>query len=130
MIALAALRQPTSPSIAYTHVTTPANDLSGELAAFALDCLEPAAFVLDRDMRIQFASASARRLLEGGRLIVRHGQLSSLRDREAPMLRRLVKQCAEGSGAVAGQMTFHRLGDEDGALCLAVVAARRMGGCE
>ena len=129
MIALSALRQPTSPSVAYARAAVPAADLSGELAAFALDCLEAAVFVLDRDMRIQFTSASARRLLDDGRLLVRHGQLVSPHDREAPMLRRLVKQCAEAGSSATAQMTFHRLGDEDNALCLAVVAARPMGGC-
>lgn len=129
MIALGALRQPTSP-YAYTRAEIPAHDLSADLAAFALDCLEAAVFVLDRDLRIQFASASARRLMDEKRLVVRHGQLGSPHDREAPVLRRLIKQCAEGNGAVAGQMTFHRLGDDDNALCLAMVAARRMGACE
>ena len=129
MIALAALRQPTSP-YAYSRAEMPTHDLSADLAAFALDCLEAAVFVLDRDMRIQFASASARRLLDERRLVVRHGQLGSPHDREAAVLRRLVKHCAAGTMASPDQMTFHRLRDEDSALCLAMVAARRMGACE
>jgi DNA-binding CsgD family transcriptional regulator len=130
MIALATHRQSTSLSISRAGAAVPTNAIASDLAAFALDCLEAAVFVLDRDMRVQFASAAARRLMEEGRLVVRNGQLGSPLDRETPALRRLIRQCVEVPTIAAGQMTFHRLGDDDNALCLAVVATRRMGGCE
>lgn len=130
MIALAAHRHPTSLSIARAGTTMPMDGITSDLAAFALDCLEAAVFVLDRDMHIQFASAAARRLMEEGRLVARNGQLGSPHDRETPALRRLIRQCIEVTPIAAGQMTFQRLGDDDNALCLAVVATRRMAGCE
>ncbi len=101
--------------------------MTGQFASFALDCLEAAVFVLDGDLHIQFASAAARRLLEEGRLSDRNGQLCSPINGEAATLRRVVRQCVELSSIGPSQMTFHRLGDIEDALCLAVVAARRPG---
>ena len=122
MITLAAHRHPAAPP-----ESTEPTAVTGQFASFALDCLETAVFVLDRDLRIQFASAAARRLLEEGRLSDRNGQLCSPIDGETATLRRVVRQCVELSSIGPSQMTFHRLGDIEDALCLAVVAARRPG---
>lgn len=126
MIALAAHRHPTAPPTVqpdFSELTA----VTSQFASFALDCLEAAVFVLDRDTRIQFTSAAARRLLEEGRLSIRNGQLCSAIGGETATLRRLVRQCVEVSSIGPSQMTFHRLGDVEDALCLAVVAARRPG---
>lgn len=125
MIALAAHRRPTSPPIFQDNAGALRSAATGDFAAFALDCLETAVFVLDREARIKFASAAARRLLEDGRLSVRNGQLGSPVDGETPVLRRLVRQCVEVASFGPAQMTFHRLGDVENTLCLAVVVARK-----
>jgi DNA-binding CsgD family transcriptional regulator len=98
---------------------------TGEFAAFALDCLEAAVFVVDSDTHIKFASAAAQRLLKENRLRLRNGKLCSPFDGETTALRRLVQQCVDATASGPTQMTFHRLGDDENVLCLAVVAARR-----
>ena len=123
MIALAAHSRPfISPDVGELMTT-----VAGQFASFALDCLETAVFVLDGDSRVRFTSAAARRLLEDGRLHLRNGQLGSPIIGETTALRRLVEQCLDVSSAGPAQMTFHRLGDVEDPLCLAVVAARRPG---
>ena len=126
MITLAAHRHPAAPPTVQPESSEP-TAVTDQFASFALDCLETAVFVLDRDLRIQFASAAAKRLLEEGRLSDRNGQLCSPIDGETAVLRRVVRQCVELSSIGPSQMTFHRLGDVEDALCLAVVAARRPG---
>jgi DNA-binding CsgD family transcriptional regulator len=123
MIALAAH----SRSVASPDAGELMASVADQFASFALDCVETAVFVLDSDSRIHFANAAARRLLEDGRLSIRNGQLCSLIVGETTALRRLVNQCLEVSSIGPAQMTFHRLGDVEEPLCLAVVAARRPG---
>ena len=123
MIALAARSRPVASPDARELMVSVAD----QFASFALDCVETAVFVLDSDSRIHFANAAARRLLEDGRLSIRNGQLCSLIVGETAALRRLVNQCLEVTSIGPAQMTFHRLGDVEEALCLAVVAARRPG---
>jgi DNA-binding CsgD family transcriptional regulator len=123
MIALAAHSRPVaSPDIGELMTA-----VTGEFASFALDCLETAVFVLDSDSRIHFTSAAARRLLEDGRLYVRNGQLFSPIVGETTALRHLINHCVDVSPVGPARMTFHRLGDVENALCLAVVATRRSG---
>ena len=123
MIALAAHSRPAAAPDAGELITA----VASQFASLALDFLETAVFVLDSDARIHFANASARRLLEDGRLSIRNGQLFSPVVGETTALRRLVNQCLEVSSIAPAQMTFHRLGDVEDALCLAIVAARRPG---
>ena len=123
MIALAAHSRPVASPDARELMVSVAD----QFASFALDCVETAVFVLDSESRIHFANAAARRLLEDGRLSIRNGQLCSLIVGETAALRRLVNQCLEVTSIGPAQMTFHRLGDVEEALCLAVVAARRPG---
>jgi DNA-binding CsgD family transcriptional regulator len=127
MIALASHCRPTALTTVQPESSELMTAVTGQFATFALDCLETAVFVLDRDARILFTSASARRLLEEGRLYVRNGQLCSPINGETATLRRVVRQCVEVSSIGPSQMAFHRLGDVEDALCLAVVAARRPG---
>ena len=124
MIALAAHRHPISPSNIDPGTSTLITALGGQFAALALDYLETGVLVLDANLRIHFASAAARRLLETGRLCARNGLLSSPVDAEAIRLRRIVKQYAETASAGSIQMTFHRLGEVDDVLCLGFVAVR------
>ena len=121
MIALAAHRRPTSPANIEPDTTALVTALGGQFAALALDYLETGVLVLDGNLRIHFASAAARRLLETGRLCARNGLLSSPEDSEATRLRRIVKQCTEAASAGPVQMTFHRLGEVDDVLCLGLV---------
>jgi DNA-binding CsgD family transcriptional regulator len=127
MIALAAHRRPISPSNTEPATSALVTVLGGQFAALALDYLETGVLVLDGTLRIQFASAPARRLLETGRLCARNGLLSSPEDSEAARLRRIVKQCTEAASAGPVQMTFHRLGEVDDVLCLGIVAVRVSG---
>ena len=124
MIALAAHRHPISPSNIDPGTSALVTALGGQFAALALDYLETGVLVLDANLRIHFASAAARRLLETGRLCARNGLLSSPVDAEAIRLRRIVKQYAEAASAGSIQMTFHRLGEVDDVLCLGFVAVR------
>jgi DNA-binding CsgD family transcriptional regulator len=102
---------------------------AGQFAALALDYIETAVFVLDADSHIHFASATAKRMLETGRLCARNGVLSAPVCAETLALRRVVKQCAEAAASSSVPMTFCRLGDVDDALCLGVVVAREPEGC-
>jgi DNA-binding CsgD family transcriptional regulator len=102
--------------------------VTGQFAALALDYLETCVFVLDADSRIHFANAAAKRLFENGRLSTRNGLLSSPDGAEITALRRIVKQCVEASASGPAAMTFHRLGDGEDALCLALVAVRQAAG--
>jgi DNA-binding CsgD family transcriptional regulator len=129
MIVLAAHRRSTLPTIdprSSEFLTA----VAGQFAALALDYLETAVFVLDGDSRIQFANAAAKRLFDTGRLSARNGLLSSPDSAEITALRRLVKQCVEGAVSSPAQMCFHRLGDADSALCLALVAVRQPAGAK
>jgi len=123
MIALAAHSRP----IASPDMGELMTAVTSEFASFALDCLETAVFVLDSDSRIHFTSAAARRLLEDGRLYMRSGQLFSPIVGETTALRHLVNQSVDVSSHAPAQMTFHRLGDVENPLCLAVVAINRSG---
>ena len=127
MIALAANRRPILPSNFAPDTSALVTVLGGQFAALALDYLETGVLVLDGNLRIHFASAAARRLLETGRLCARNGLLSSPVDAEAARLRRIVKQYTEAASAGSIQMTFHRLGEVDDVLCLGFVAARASG---
>jgi DNA-binding CsgD family transcriptional regulator len=122
MIALTAYRRPVSPSSSEPNTSALVTALGGQFAALALDYLETGVLVLDCSLRIHFASAAAKRLLETGRLCARNGLLSSPEDSEATRLRRIVKQCTEAASAGPVQMTFHRLAEVDDVLCLALVA--------
>jgi DNA-binding CsgD family transcriptional regulator len=123
MIALAAHSRPIVSPDAGELMTA----VASQFASFALDCLETAVFVLDGDSRVHFTSAAAKRLLDDDRLSIRNGQLGSPIIGETAALRQLVNQCVQVSSIGPAQMTFHRLGDVEEALCLAVVAIRRPG---
>lgn len=95
--------------------------LGDQFAALALDHLGTGVLVTDGTLRLHFASAAARRLLESGRLCVRSGCLSSPVGAEATGLRRIIKQCV-ASASSGSRMTFHRLGEADDLLCLGFLA--------
>jgi DNA-binding CsgD family transcriptional regulator len=126
MIALATYRRPISPPNFDPDTSVLVTALGGQFAALALDYLETGVLVVDGNLRIHFASAAARRLLETGRLCARNGLLSSPVDSEASALRRIVKECTEAS-ASSIQMTFHRLGEVEDVLCLGLIAVRVSG---
>jgi DNA-binding CsgD family transcriptional regulator len=124
MIALAAHRRSNALCTVQSDVSELASAMTVQLASLALDCLETAVFVLETDARIMFSSRAAKRLIDDGRLCIRDSRLGSPIDGETLMLRRLVKQCAQGTSNGSAQTTFHRLGDVDDTLCLAAVTAR------
>ncbi|MDQ8732846.1 helix-turn-helix transcriptional regulator [Bradyrhizobium sp. LHD-71] len=126
MIAFAAHRPPPSQLAVAPRSTALPVALAGHLASVALDYIETAVFVLDCDARIQFASAAARRLLDTHRLCSRNGVLSSSIGSEGMTLRRIVRACVDATSGPS-EMAFHRLDEADDALCLALVAAPRLG---
>jgi DNA-binding CsgD family transcriptional regulator len=123
MIALAAHRQPTFLPPIEPYSSELMTSGTGQLAALALDYIETAVFVLDADSRIHFASATAKRMLEAGRLSARNGLLVSAIGSETKALRLVVKQCVEAASSGSVPMTFCRLGDAEDALCLGLVVA-------
>jgi DNA-binding CsgD family transcriptional regulator len=124
MIVLAAHRRPASPAVE-PQSRDLVTSLAAHLASLALDYIETAVFVLDADLRMYFASAAAKRLLDRGRLCVRNGLLVSPNGSEAATLRRAVRQCAEAVTSGPVRMTFQRLGDVEDVLCLGLVVAAR-----
>lgn len=124
MIALAAHRHPTSPPPIEPRSSALMTAATAQFAAVALDYIETAVFVLDADSRIHFASATAKRMLEAGRLSERNGLLFSAIGSETTALRRVVKQCVEAASSSSEPMTFYRLGEVEDALCLGLVVTR------
>ena len=106
MIALAAHRQPTFLPPIEPHSSELMTSGTGQLAALALDYIETAVFVLDANSRIHFASATAKRMLETGRLSARNGLLVSAIGSETKALRLVVKQCVEAASSGPVPMTF------------------------
>ena len=123
MIALAAHRRQATPH----HEEPDSNALmaafASQPAALALDYLEQGVFILDADLRLHFASAVAKRLIETGRMCNRNGHLCSPVAVETITLRRLVTERIEAASFGRAQMIFHRLDAADDALCLGVAAA-------
>jgi DNA-binding CsgD family transcriptional regulator len=129
MIALAAHRHPASPPAIEPNSNALMTAVASQFAALALDYIETAVFVLDADSRIHFASATAKRMLETGRLCERNGLLISANSSETTALRRVVRQCVEAASSSPVPMTFCRLGDAEDALCLGLAVARDPEGC-
>lgn len=94
-----------------------------QFAALALDHLGTGVIVTDGALRVHFASAAARRLLDTSRLCVRNGCLSSPVGAEATGLRRIIRQCVAAAASGSTKMTFHRLGEAGDPLCLGFLAA-------
>ena len=123
MIALAAHRRQTIPSREEAGVVTVA--LASQPAALALDHLDQSVFILGADLRLQFASAAAKRLVKTGRMSIRSEMLCSPIAAETVMLRRLVTERIAAAALGQTQMVFHRLDGTDDPLCLGVTAARQ-----
>ena len=118
MITLAAHRHPAAPPTVQPQ-SSELTAVTDQFASFALDCLETAVFVLDADLRIHFASAAAKRLLDEGRLFARYGLLGSPIGGKRRRFGASSSSASRLSSIGPAPMTFHRLGDVEDALCLA-----------
>ena len=130
MIALATHRHTASSPANSPRFSGPMAAITCDFAALALEYVETAVFALDRDARIQYASAAARQLLEDGRFCNRNGVLSSSVGSEAMTLRRAVRECADAAEQGPAEMSFHRFDDAGDVLCLGMVAVRPRDGAE
>jgi DNA-binding CsgD family transcriptional regulator len=116
-------RQPTPLPIRNPAII--AATVAAQPTALALDCLDQAVFIVDAETRIQFENVSARRVVETGRLMIRHGLLASSNACETMTLRRLVRERIDSAARGQAPMAFHRFDADGEALCLGITAVHQ-----